>query len=279
MAVADLEQRTAGMDRQEQRRPRDERLVVHIAAVDRRRSRIITAEGRRRCHPHAAEERPQRNIDSRREEAEHRPAVERDDLHPRIGEVVGQEPSAIAKGVVRIGNRQIDLEDADLERVAGLGAGDRDRAGEHVPARPALARWDAGIDRAQRGLDIGGRDARFLEPCRAVGQQRMNDDGVARLDRQDGLGGRVVMPPGDGLRRGGQIMRLGRQRARDGQPDQSHPVSHMPPLFTRSGKGGARRAQRPARIASIASATPSSSLLATTCVALARTASGPCPIA
>ena len=39
----------------------------------------------------------------------HRLGVQRDDLHARIGKVVGQEPGAVAKAVVGIGDRKIDF--------------------------------------------------------------------------------------------------------------------------------------------------------------------------
>ena len=39
-----------------------------------------------------------------------------------IGEVVGEDAGAVAEAVVGIGDGEIDLQDADLQRVAGLGA-------------------------------------------------------------------------------------------------------------------------------------------------------------
>ena len=170
-----------GVNRQEQGGAGDQRLVVHVAAIDRRRRGIIAAKGRRRRDAHAAEKGAERNVDARREPAHHRLAVERDDLHPRIGEIVGQEAGAVAERVIGIGNGEIDLEDPDLERVAGFRTLDRDRAGQDVPARAPRRLGNAVEHRAQGGLDIGGCDAGFFQAGRAVGQQRMDDHRIAGM--------------------------------------------------------------------------------------------------
>ena len=138
---------------------------------------------------------------------DHLLAVQRDDLDPGVGEVVGQEAGAVAEAVVGVGDRQIDLEDVDLQRVAGLRALDRDRPGQDVAAGSAVV--DVVVDLAQAGLDVGGRDAGLLQAGRAVGQQGVEDHRVAGLDAQHRLGRRVVVAPGDGGRRGGQVEGLG----------------------------------------------------------------------
>ena len=67
------------MDGNEQRRARDQLLVVEIAGVHARRIAADAADLRRRRHAHAAEERPQRDHDAGRERRRHGLAIEPDD--------------------------------------------------------------------------------------------------------------------------------------------------------------------------------------------------------
>ena len=91
-----------------------------------------------RGHADASEEGPERNLYPVREARHHALAVERDDLHARVGEVFRKETSSRAEGVVGVRYRQPDLFDPHFECVARLRALDEDGAGQDVPARPLV---------------------------------------------------------------------------------------------------------------------------------------------
>ncbi len=145
--------------------------------------------------------------------------IERDDPHLRVAVVFGNEPALCAEGVVRVRDGEVDLLDSHLEHVARVGAGDIDRAGEDVPARPFVR--DLSVDVAQRLLDVRRRDARAFESRGRRRDQRPDDDAVARVNTQHRLGGRVVITPchgrwsrHDAMRcRSGGLLRAGRAGA------------------------------------------------------------------
>ena len=171
----------------------------------------------------------QRHFDAGAEMPDHPLRIERHDLHLRIGEVVGEEAGAVAEAVVGIGDGEIDLDDAHLERVAGLGSLDRDWAGQDMAAGTAVGLRNAVVDRAQALLNVGGRNAGFFEPRWAVGQQRVNYDRVAGLDVEHRLGGGVIMAPGDGLRSCWEIVSRGRGASRKQRSSQSQKRAHDEP--------------------------------------------------
>ncbi len=103
----------------------------------------------------------QRDDDAGGEGGGHGLLVERDDLHPRIGELVGEIAGPVAEGVVGVGDGQLDLVDADFQSIAGLRALDIDRAGEDVAAGALVG--DGGDDVAQGLLDVRRGDAGFFE--------------------------------------------------------------------------------------------------------------------
>ncbi len=138
--------------------------------------------------------------------------VERDDLDARVGKVVGLETEAIAEAVVGVGNRQLDFLQPDLQRVAGLGAVDVDRAGEDVAAGAAILRRYAVEDVAQVLLHVGGLHAGLLQAGGAVGQHRVEHHRVAGVDAQHRRRAGVVVAPGDGRGRGKQGPGLARSR-------------------------------------------------------------------
>ena len=75
---------------------------------------------------HGAEEGVQRDLNAGGEVGEHLCAIERDDFGAGVGEVVGQEAAAGAKGVAGPGDVDGDFLDAHFEHVAGFGFGERD---------------------------------------------------------------------------------------------------------------------------------------------------------
>src|SRR5258705_8040002 len=98
------------MDRNEQRRARDQLLVVHVARVDPGWIAAHAARIARRRDAHAAEEGVQGDVHPRGEAGDHATTVEGDDARPvRAVTIAWQEPSA---AVVAVREREIDAEDA-----------------------------------------------------------------------------------------------------------------------------------------------------------------------
>src|SRR5438270_9605436 len=77
----------------------------------------------------------QGNLHSGREVGDHALAIQRDDLDLRVRKILGQEAATGRESVVGVGDREIDLLDADLERIPGLRALNKDRSSEDVAAR------------------------------------------------------------------------------------------------------------------------------------------------
>ncbi len=140
----------------------------------------------------------QRNGDARGEVGEHAGAIERDDFGAAIGEVVRQKAAARAEAVA--GPRHVDgyLDDPYLKHIAGFGLGDRDGAGEDVTAGTALVLRHAVIERLQPGGNVGRFHAGGHEALRRpAGGGGLQDDGVARVHGEGGLGVRGIKAPGD----------------------------------------------------------------------------------
>ena len=75
---------------------------------------------------------------------------------------IGQDARAGAGVVDAVRHAEFEIEHADFERIAGLGALDIDRAGEHVHAEP-LSAWHLGVDvfgvlQYLFGLDAGAAE-------------------------------------------------------------------------------------------------------------------------
>ena len=180
MAVAEREPAAFDVDRQVQRRTRDQFLVVQVAAVGARLDGRNHSPGRRRRDAHHAEERPQRQLGAPRKPAHVPFAVQPDDhLFERrkiVRQRAGQRPHI---GVAPI-LAQLDVQDADLQHVARLGASHRDRAGQNVARHAPL---DFGMDAVQLGRHViagtgqirdSARDGLDRHPVAAVdGQHRL----------------------------------------------------------------------------------------------------------
>ena len=214
VTVPGFEESPLGVDGDVQGGAGDHLLVVDVAGVHPGRSGVVFGAGG--CDAHRAEERMQRQRDSGGKAGGHFLAVERDDLHARVGEVVRQESAAGGEAVAGEIGVEVDLLDADFERVAGFRFGDGDRASEDVAARAALGLGTAGVDGGFIGGNFGGMKAKLLQSLgRAAGGERLHDDGVAGVHREHGLRPGPVVPPGDRGGSGEQSL-LGRQlRGRD----------------------------------------------------------------
>ena len=210
VAVADLEQGALHEHRQVERRAGDQLLVVHVAADESGRGGVIAADVGRRRDTHAAEEGMQRHLYARREMRDHTLAIEGDDLHPRVGEILAEDAQAVTKAVVGVRDRQIDAVDMDFQRVAGFGAVDIDGTGQDVAAGPAVS--DLVVEQTQAGLDICGFDAAAFERGGARCQDGVEHHRVAGLDVQRRYVFGVVVAPGYRLRR--SVQRIGLQAPR-----------------------------------------------------------------
>src|SRR3989442_147740 len=73
---------------------------------------------------------------------------------------------------------------------------------------------DLGDDRFQRCLNLRVRHAGSRQAARAVGEQRIDVDDVARRDAQHRRGLRPVVAVGDALRRGLEAVRFAARRLR-----------------------------------------------------------------
>ncbi len=80
-----------------------------------------------------------------------RVAIERDVEDARLVEIVGQRAGQRLDQIVAPVLAQLDVEDVDLQHVAGLGTDYGDRAGEDVPGHHPLA---LGVDVVELGRDV-----------------------------------------------------------------------------------------------------------------------------
>ena len=90
------------------------------------------------------------------------------------------------------------------------------------------------VNIAQALLHLVRRDSGFLQPGGTVGDQRVELHGVTGVYAQHGRGGGVVITPGHGLGRRGQLEMLRRAglhlgRGHDGNKNQEEKRAHVPP--------------------------------------------------
>src|SRR6185312_13661107 len=142
--VADLEQRTGGVNRDIQCGAGDKLLVVEVARVHSRRRAVEPAERGIRRVTDATEEWSQWNVDAVSEVREHLLLVQGNYAHSGVAEVFGQKATFSAECVVRVRNRQIDLLYAHLQHVTRVRPVHIYGAGENVSAG-SLVR-DLGVD-------------------------------------------------------------------------------------------------------------------------------------
>ena len=201
VAVADFEVCAFGVDGDVEGGACGEFLVVHVAGIHPGWGGVGFAGGGGDAH--GAEEGVQRDVDLGGEVTDHFFAVEADDFGPGVGEVVGEEATARAKGVAGPGDVDGDLLDADFEDVAGFGVRDGDGAGEDVASGTLVGGGELVVDVADVLGDFGGWNSGGFEALsRTAGGKSLDDDGVAGVYGEGGFGGSVVVAPDDGLRGG-----------------------------------------------------------------------------
>ena len=220
MAVANLEERSFDMYRDVERGARHQFLVIHVAGVHPRRRAVDASRGWGRGNTHAAEEGVQRNLDARCELGHHPLAVEGDNFRSAVRIVVGQKSASGCKAIAGEGCVEVDLEDLHFEHVAGLSFGDVDGAGKDMAARSLVLHL--AVDVGVVGRDVGGGDAFLFQSLRgAAGGERLDMDGISRVNGEDGFGlGRIVAPD-HGRRSGGQVDGRG-LRGNDAGQQQGH---------------------------------------------------------
>src|SRR5579883_252594 len=220
VAVAGLEERAFHVYRNVEGGALDEVFVIQIAGVDAGRAAVDAAGDLRRRHPHAAEERMERDCDAGAEMGDHALAVERDDLAAASLEIPRRQHAAVRAEAVRgIRGVEPDLADADLQRVAGLGAFDINRPRQNVAARAPVL--DFGVDGLQFGLDVLLLDSAVAQGRRVVGAEGLDLDGVAGVNGEHRLRLRPVIAPDHRLRRGLELV-IGREGAGEGQEEEQH---------------------------------------------------------
>ena len=200
MAVAAGKQRARHEHRQIELGARRQFLVVEVAAHRARDQRGDAAPGRRRRHAHHAEKRLERQIEPPGQPADHPLLVERNVQQPGFVEIVGQGAGERPDHIVAPVLPELDVEDLDLQHVAGLGALDRDRTGQDMAGHHPLV----------FGMNLGefGRD---VKPAAVRHHVRAAADGVdghlvAAGDGEDGLQLGFEEAPMAGLGAGMQVM-------------------------------------------------------------------------
>src|SRR5262249_30381980 len=126
--------------------------------------------------------------------------VERDVENTRLVEIVRQGAGERLDQVVAPVLPELDVEDVNLEHVAGLGAFDGDRAGKDMARYHAFA--------LRMNVEELGRDMEFVAVRHHVRSPRHRVDGnfITALDRQDRLQLRLEKTPVAGFRAGMQVM-------------------------------------------------------------------------
>ena len=207
MAVAARKQRARHMHRQVERTARTELLVVEVAAVRARHDGADAAPMRRRRHAHHAEERVQRQVQAPRHARGLALDVKRDVDHAVLVELAGQCAGERPDHVVAPVLAQTHVEDADLERVARLGALDVDRPGQDMARQAARA---AGMDLEQFGRHMEARRRQRI----GAAADRVDRQRVAAGDAQHRRVLGVEQAPMASLDAGGQVVRAHANRPR-----------------------------------------------------------------
>ncbi len=200
VAVAAGKQRARHEHRQIQFGAGAELLVVEVAAHRARDQRGDAAPGGRRRNPHHAKERCERQIEPPWQPADHPLAVERDIQKPRFVEIVGQGAGQRTDQIVAPILPELDVEDVHLQHIAGLGAFDRNGAGQDMAGHHPLA---AGVNIGKLGRNMEFAAVRYHVRPAGDGIDR---DFVAAGDGQDRLQFRFEKTPVAGFGAGMQVM-------------------------------------------------------------------------
>ena len=200
MAVAAGKQRARHEHRQIEFGAGAQFLVVEVAAHRARDQRGDAAPGRRRRDAHHAEKRRQRQIEPPWHPADHALAVERNVEQPGLVEIVRQGAGQGADQVPAPVLPQLDVENFDLQHVAGLGALDRDRTGQDMAGQHPLA---FGVNLGQLGRHVKLRAIRHRVRAAADG---VDGHLIAAGDGEDGFQFRFEKAPVAGLGAGLQMV-------------------------------------------------------------------------
>src|SRR5437867_8272513 len=145
VSVAKIQQSLRALYGNEHRRADDELLVVHVARVISGR-RTVNPSGRRR-HPNAAEKRPGRKMDRRRELEHFSCAIEFDQLLPRVRELVIEQTGRRPEIIKPVRGARLDIHKVHLQDVARRGAFHTDWSKQDMWSGPTII--DFGVDGPQ----------------------------------------------------------------------------------------------------------------------------------
>ena len=224
VAIAHEKQRPRRVHRQIQRGAGYQFLIVKVAAVDARRRAVDAARCGRRGHAHAPEKRPQRHVDARQKMGHHFLRIERNNAHFGVAKILRNEAALGPEGIVSVGNSQINSLNAHFQHVARLGPLHENGAGKDVPARSFVGHVFGDV--AQVGLDLRGGQARAFQSGRGGGDERVHPHRFAGFDAQHRRGGGIIIAPGSGGGRYGQLVRGGFLGAGAGWQAQQQQRSH-----------------------------------------------------
>jgi len=167
------------------RRAGNQVFVVHVAAMHAGRAAADPARVRRKAHD--PEERPvDRHHHPARDLSGLSGAIDRDDPVPEGGKFVGQGAGVRPLPIVAPIEGELDVEDADLQHVAGHGAFDFDRAGQDMRAGAAVLHFAIDFSLMVRHCGRGHHTGSINDRGNDRGGAFERDD-VAGFDAQDRL--------------------------------------------------------------------------------------------
>src|SRR5262249_2673578 len=134
MTVADLKERPARVNRDEERRPGYQFFIIKVARVYAGRRAADAARRFGRRHAHAAEKWAQRDFDTVAEARHHPLLVQRDYLHLRVWVIFRQKASSRSEGGVGVRDGELDGLNPPFEHVARFRAFDINRPGQNMSA-------------------------------------------------------------------------------------------------------------------------------------------------
>src|ERR1700693_4938812 len=140
------------MHRNEERSSLHQFLVVEISGMNPRRRAVDAAVRFGRRHAQAAEERPQRNLYGIAEVSQHAVPIERNYFGSSEREIVGKKSCARSKTVIRKRRGELELKNAKLQYVPGLGSLHVNGPGENMTTRTTVGHLF--VDSAQRIRDL-----------------------------------------------------------------------------------------------------------------------------
>src|SRR5205807_6666983 len=152
MAVADLEESPFCENGKEERRARNQVLVIEGACVNPGWAAADAPGDFRRGYSDASEKRMQRDFDAFAKHSDHAFLVQWDDFPSCVWEILREQAAAGHKRVEGIAKGDSDILDANFQDITRLGALDVDRSVQDMPAGAFIV--DLAVDVPQRLFDL-----------------------------------------------------------------------------------------------------------------------------